>query len=222
MKETDLYGPVKAFLESSGYVVKGEIGPADVMARRGDEPPLIVELKTRFSLALFHQAIDRLRLTDAVYVAVPRAPGRAFAKSLKANVGLARRLGLGLITVRPKDGLVEVHADPGPYAPRANTRLRKNLLREFQARTGDPTLGGTRGRVMTAYRQDALACLDHLCRNGPSKGAVVAAAVGVPRATRLMADNHYGWFERIERGVYGATESARTAWSDVGAGRGSA
>ena len=214
MKETDLYGPVKAFLESRGYAVKGEIGPADVMARRGDEPPVIVELKTRFSLALFHQAIDRLRLTEAVYVAVPRLPGRGFAKSLKANVGLARRLGLGLITVRSKDGLVEVHADPGPYAPRANTRLRKHLLKEFHARAGDPTLGGTRGRVMTAYRQDALACLGHLCREGPSKGAAVAMETDVPRATRLMADNHYGWFERVERGVYGATETGRAAWAD--------
>ena len=59
IKETSLYAPVKQFLEGQGYVVKGEVGAVDVMACRGDEPPVLVELKTSFSLSLFHQAIER-------------------------------------------------------------------------------------------------------------------------------------------------------------------
>ena len=59
IRETDLYLPIKAFLEAQGYEVKAEVGPADVVAMRGDELPVVVELKTQFSLALFHQAIDR-------------------------------------------------------------------------------------------------------------------------------------------------------------------
>ena len=43
--EAELYGPVKAFLEDRGYEVKGEIGPCDLVAVRGDEAPVIVELK---------------------------------------------------------------------------------------------------------------------------------------------------------------------------------
>ena len=43
MREEDLYPPVKAYLESQGYEVKAEIGACDVMARRGEEPPVIVE-----------------------------------------------------------------------------------------------------------------------------------------------------------------------------------
>ena len=31
MAETDLYRPIKQFLEARGYVVKGEIGPCDVV-----------------------------------------------------------------------------------------------------------------------------------------------------------------------------------------------
>lgn len=34
-RETDLYGPVKSFLEGQGYVVKSEVGVADVVALRG-------------------------------------------------------------------------------------------------------------------------------------------------------------------------------------------
>jgi len=48
--ESDLYAPIKRFLEAQGYAVKGEIGPCDVMAVRGDEAPVIVELKDRLSL----------------------------------------------------------------------------------------------------------------------------------------------------------------------------
>ncbi len=85
VRETDLYEPVKRLLEGQGYTVKAEIGAADVVACRGDEPPVIVELKTGFSLTLFHQAIERLKLADAVYVAVPGSPGRAFRKALNKN-----------------------------------------------------------------------------------------------------------------------------------------
>ena len=71
IRETDLYAPIKLLLESQGYEVKSEIGAADVVAVREQEDPVIVELKTGFSLSLFHQAVERQKITDAVYVAVP-------------------------------------------------------------------------------------------------------------------------------------------------------
>ncbi|MEO0980303.1 MAG: hypothetical protein AAFY24_23775, partial [Pseudomonadota bacterium] len=66
--ETELYQPVKSFLADQGYEVKAEVGAADIVACRGDEDPVIVELKTGFTLGLFHQAIARPTVTDAVYV----------------------------------------------------------------------------------------------------------------------------------------------------------
>ena len=117
-REIDLYPAIKTFLEDQGYVVKSEVGAADVVAVRGAEPPLIVELKLGFSLALFHQCIARLKVSDDVYLAVARQPGKRFARAVKENTTLARRLGLGLNTVRLSDGLVAVQCDPGPYAPR--------------------------------------------------------------------------------------------------------
>ncbi|MEM9550465.1 MAG: DUF2161 family putative PD-(D/E)XK-type phosphodiesterase [Pseudomonadota bacterium] len=206
-REIDLYPPIKALLERQGYEVKGEVGAADVVARRGDEDPVIVELKTRFSLSLFHQAIARLSVTDQVYVAVPRPTGPSARRSLRDNKGLCRRLGLGLITVRD-DGRAEVQCDPGPYAPRRNKQKAGRLLREFDRLSGDPNAGGaTRHGIVTAYRQDALRCAAHLAENGPTKGAIVARETGVTGATRLMADNHYGWFQRVETGIYALTDA---------------
>lgn len=76
IQETELYPPVKAWLETLGYEVKAEVGPADVMACRNDTEPVIVELKTGFSLTLLQQAVARQSITDLIYVAVPRWKGR--------------------------------------------------------------------------------------------------------------------------------------------------
>ena len=212
MAETELYGPIKALLTGQGYEVKDEVGAADLVACRGDEPPVIVEFKTGFSLSLFHQGIERQSVTDHVYVAVPRGEGPRWAKALKNNAALCRRLGLGLITVRLRDGFVEVHLDPAPYRPRKVAKKKERMLREFARRVGDPNQGGTtRSTIVTAYRQDALRCAACLSSHGPTKGALVARETGVERATRLMADDHYGWFERVETGIYGLTPKGAEA-----------
>lgn len=215
IRESDLYAPVKALLEGQGYEVKGEIGAVDVVASRDGDDPVIVELKTGFSLSLFHQAVERQKLSDAVYVAVPRGSGAAFARSLAGNRTLCRRLGLGLITVRLETGLVEIHCDPAPYRPRQSKPRKSRLLREFARRVGDPNEGGsTRQGLMTAYRQDALRCLTVLDADGPTKAAAVAARSGVETARRIMADDHYGWFERVATGIYALTPKGRQAVAD--------
>jgi hypothetical protein len=203
MRETALYKPIKRFLKVQGYEVKAEVGPADVVAVRGDEPPVVVELKTGFSLALFHQAVERQAISDQVYIAVPSGKGRGAYKTLLRNRKLCRRLGLGLISVRLSDGHVTVHLDPAPYQPRKSKQRQARLLSEFSRREGDPNVGGTTRRtIVTAYRQDALRCMKFLSENGPTKAALVAKLTGVTRARQIMADNHYGWFVRVTTGVY--------------------
>ncbi|MBS0124738.1 DUF2161 domain-containing phosphodiesterase [Thetidibacter halocola] len=213
-RESELYAPVKALLESQGYEVKGEVGAADLVAVRGDAPPVIVELKLRITLSLFHQACARLRITDHVYVAVAKPTGRTARRAVKDNLALCRRLGLGFIVVLA-DGRVEVMCDPGPYMPRKDKTRAARLLREFQRLRGDPNEGGaTRHGIVTAYRQDALACALHLAGKGPSRGRDVAQATGIARATTLMRDNHYGWFEKVSTGVYALTEAGRLGLAD--------
>ncbi|MEL6233269.1 MAG: DUF2161 family putative PD-(D/E)XK-type phosphodiesterase [Pseudomonadota bacterium] len=205
MRESDLYASVKAYLERQGYTVKAEIGPCDVLARRGEEPPVIVELKLRVSLALIHQATARQSLFDHVYIAVPESPA---ARSRDTH-RLCRRLGLGLMTIA--SDVVTAWLDPGPYAPRKRAAAAGRLLREFDRRVGDPNLGGSQGPRMTAYRQAALRCAGHLAAEGPTAGRAVASATGVARATEIMRDDHYGWFERVARGVYALTPRGAAA-----------
>jgi hypothetical protein len=213
-RETDLYAPVKSYLEGQGYEVKGEIGAVDVMALRDGDDPVLVELKLGFTLALVHQGIARQGVSDAVYLAVPHG-----LKGMKDNVALCRRLGLGVMSVRLRDGFVEVLADPGAYRPRKVARRKGRLLREFARRVGDPNAGGaTRVGIVTSYRQDALKVAACLADHGPGKGAVVAAATGVPKATAIMAADHYGWFERVETGIYMLTPkgvAGLAAWGRV-------
>ena len=209
MKEADLYPDLKAYLEVQGYEVKAEIGACDLMARRGEEPPLVVEMKLSFSLALVMQGVARQGLFDDVYLAVPVAE-KGWKLRYKDIVALCRRLGLGLLAVKPGQG-VEAHLDPAPYIPRKNTARAGRLLREFERRVGDPNKGGTTGiKRVTAYRQDALRCLLAL-RGGALKASAVAQASGVARAAVLMRDDHYGWFERVERGIYALTPQGRAA-----------
>ncbi|MCV2894425.1 DUF2161 domain-containing phosphodiesterase [Lentibacter sp. XHP0401] len=212
LKETELYAPVKAYLEALGYDVKGEVGAADVVARRAGEEPVIVELKTGFSLQLMHQAIARQRLTDSVYVAVPRWKGRAGWKAFKANVGLCKRLALGVLSVNLEDGTVQAHSDPAAFQPRKSKPKKAALMREFEAREGDPNAGGmSRETIMTAYRQGAEKCARHLAKHGPCRGRDVKAATGVERATIMMRANYYGWFEKADKGVYALSSVGRAA-----------
>ncbi|WP_112324153.1 DUF2161 domain-containing phosphodiesterase [Oceanibium sediminis] len=216
MQEADLYPPVKAYLEAQGYEVKAEIGDCDVMARRGDEPPVIVELKLTFSLSLILQGVARQALFEHVYLAVPVSSERGWALRYKDVTRLCRRLGLGLLAVRTGPSpAVEAHLDPGPYAPRRNAAKQGRLLREFERRVGDPNTGGTtRTKRITAYRQDALRCAHHLNANGPSRPVEVARATGVGRAAPLMRADHYGWFERVARGVYRITPAGQRGLED--------
>ena len=218
IRETDLYLPVKRLLEGQGYLVKGEVGAADVVAVREEEDPVIVELKAGFSLSLYHQAIERQALSDAVYVAVPHVQGRASHRALVENRTLCRRLGLGLMTVRLADGFVEIHCDPEPYRPRQSKPRRARLLREFARLVGDPNSGGaTRRNLVTGYRQEALRCLRLIEELGPTKAAIVARETRIAHARRLMADNHYGWFERIGTGVYALSPKGVKALGDYAA-----
>ncbi|MGI9506491.1 MAG: DUF2161 domain-containing phosphodiesterase [Geminicoccaceae bacterium] len=210
--ETDLYPPIKAFLEGQGYAVKGEIGRCDVVAVRGGEDPVVVELKTRFSLDLMFQAVERFSLTDKVYVAIEHRKKSLWTRRSKDILRLCRRLGIGLLTVHVERGLVEPRLDPGAHERRVVRKKRERLLREFARRVGDPAVGGsTRQPVMTAYRQDALRLARMLGKDSPKRVRDLRATTGVERAGTILLRDVYGWFERMERGVYGLTPNGQQA-----------
>lgn len=212
-REEELYPPVKAFLEGQGYAVKSEVRGCDIVARRGDGPPVVVELKKAFSLALLLQGVDRLAVSEQVYLAFAAPLGSAgWRRDRRAIMKLCRRLGLGLLLVHPERSLVEPLLDPLPYQPRPNRKRRDLLLKEFAHRVGDPNTGGqTRRPIVTVYRQNALRCAALLQQQGPTKASAVAAVTGVATASALLRQDVYGWFQRIERGIYGLSPKGREA-----------
>src|ERR1700754_4964838 len=168
--ETALYLPVKRFLEKLGFTVKGEIGGCDLVALSDGDPPIVVigELKLSFNLELILQAVDRAGAADEVWLAARMSAQGKGRESDARYRNLCRRLGFGMLAVT-NSGDVEVLVKPPTTAPRRNPKKRSRLVTEHQRRKGDPVLGGsTRAPIMTAYRQQALACAAALS-GGPQR-----------------------------------------------------
>lgn len=208
--EKNLYLPVKRFLERLGFAVKGEVGGCDVVALSHDAPPIVVigELKLAFNLELVLQGVDRAGACDEVWLAV-RSTGNGRGRERDPRVRkLCRRLGFGLLVVDMR-GHVEIVVTPTASMPRRDQRRRSRLVDEHRKRLGDPTAGGgSRQPIMTAYRQQALACASLL-----AQGALRACDLrqSVPDAPKILQGNVYGWFVRENRGIYGLTEAGRVA-----------
>ncbi|MEA2780209.1 MAG: hypothetical protein QOK29_1753 [Rhodospirillaceae bacterium] len=208
--ETSLYVPVKRFLEGLGYEVKGEVCGCDIVALRADAPPVVVigELKLNFNLDLVLQGVDRTSACDEIWLAI-RASSRGRGREQDPRVRkLCRLLGFGLLGVFAA-GRVEILVEPGPWRPRRDSKRRSRIVTEHRRRQGDPVLGGgSRVPIMTAYRQQALACAVALS-DGPRRPREMRAAI--PDAPKILLRNVYGWFIRVERGLYSLTDQGRAA-----------
>ncbi|MBM7323881.1 DUF2161 domain-containing phosphodiesterase [Agrobacterium sp. S2] len=208
--ETSLYLPVKDFLEEAGYTVKGEVGGCDLVGLSDNDPPVVVicELKLSFNLELILQAVDRAAIADEVWIAArvsARGKGREADRRYR---DLCRRLGIGMLGISDAGDVSIIVGAVSPM-PRTNPKRRSRLMREHQRRRGDPTAGGsTRMPIMTAYRQQALGCAVALA-SGPMRVREVRS--NIPDAGKILLSNVYGWFERLDRGVYGLTEAGHEA-----------
>lgn len=210
MLETSLYSPVKRFLEGLGFVVKGEIGGCDVVALSDDAPPIVVvcELKLQFSMELVLQCVERAAACDEVWLAAcvsKRGKGREADPRFRA---LCRRLGFGLLGING-NGDVEVLLSPTALAPRRDPRRRSRLVDEHNRRRGDPSAGGgSRQPIMTAYRQEALACAAAMA-DQPRRPRDLKPTM--PNVQKILRRNVYGWFARVERGLYEVTPAGQEA-----------
>ena len=205
--ETTLYLPVKRFLERLGFDVKGEVKGCDIVALKGDAPLVVVtELKLSFTLELVLQGVDRTAAADEIWLAV-QSSNRGRENDSRVRK-LCRFLGFGLLGVT-RTGRVDVLVEPVPWRPRRDKARRSQLVDEHRRRLGDPVMGGgTRKPIMTAYRQQALICAAALAQ-GPRRVRELKAAV--PDAPKILLNNVYGWFVRVERGVYALAEPGRAA-----------
>jgi hypothetical protein len=208
--ETSLYQPVKRFLENLGFEVKGEVCGCDLVALQEGAPVAVVigELKLTFNLDLVLQAVDRSAVCDEIWLAV-RASRRGRGRERDPRVRkLCRLLGFGLLGVTAT-GIVEVLVEPGPWRPRRDAKFRSKIVSEHRRRQGDPATGGsTRRPIMTAYRQQALLCAAALSQ-APARPRDLKTIA--PDAPKILLGNVYGWFVRVERGVYALNDSGRAA-----------
>lgn len=213
--ETDLYEPIREYLEELGYEVQGEVKGCDLAAVMGDDL-IVVEMKTSFNLKLLSQAVKRQRVTDSVYVAIPYPKGGKRTAAWRDMCILLRRLEIGLITVDlAKDGgRVEVHFHPHTFdrlkSLRANKRVRYSIIKEAEGRSGHYNTGGaSRTKIITAYREQAVHIACCMMKYGNMSPAQLRKMGTSPKTPNILRDNYYGWFTRVSRGIYKLEDSAR-------------
>jgi hypothetical protein len=211
--ETDLAEPLYAHLARLGYTVRSEVKDCDIAAVKGDDL-LIIELKKTLSLALVVQATRRQRLSDTVYVAIPRPSNKwKWWKESRGVQHLLRRLELGLILVSlDKDKPpVDVVFHPLPFARKKRAKSRRAVLEEISRRTMDLNrAGSSRKKLATAYRENAVHVACCLLVHGSMAPAELRAMGTGPKTLSILRLNPYGWFERVDRGVYALSAHGRS------------
>jgi hypothetical protein len=136
MKETDLFPPLKEWLENAGYEVFSEVqsyhtgGRADIVATQSPAVT-IVEMKVTLSLDLIGQAVRWKPFANYIYVAVPYSRHRY---SSDYPCQLLKREGIGLLQVREdtRNGpAVSVLVNP-KFHRRINNHMRDSLVEQHK------------------------------------------------------------------------------------------
>ncbi len=218
-KEEELYQPLKIFYQQLGYEVKSEVLHCDLVAIHPENGhTVIVEMKKTFNLALLLQGLERLRLHADVVLAVERNRKKSGAVNQRFGdlTELCRMLGIGLITVtfyKTKSPVIDILCEPGDMPVRNKRRTKAARLQtEFKERSGDYNTGGSTGRkLVTAYREKSLRIAYVLGKLGEAAPRQIASLTKNPKTAQFLQHNYYGWFERVQRGIYKNTPEGNAA-----------
>lgn len=204
INETELYEPIRDYLIEQNYTVNSEVLNCDITAIK-DKELIIIELKTSLNLTLILQAVNRQKSADSVYIAIPTPNNRRYPKNWKNILHLLKRLELGLIIVTflKSKKRVDIVLHPCDYVKRKSHKTRFNIIKEINGRTIDKNVGGSvKKKLMTAYRENAIfiaCCLNKFGSLSPKQ----LREIGTGEKTQnILSKNFYGWFERIEKGLY--------------------
>lgn len=212
ISETDFYRPVHDYLVKQGYTVRAEVRHCDIAAMKGDDL-IVVELKRTLNLGLIAQAVERQKITDSVYVGVPRPSSmRRWTAQTKSVQGILRRLEIGLILVSNSSSKpsVEVLFHPVPFERRKRKSVHRAVITEINGRTGDFNEGGScRRKLVTAYRENAIHIACCLSERGPMSPKDLRALGTGDKTLSILYTNVYSWFERVGRGVYALSPQGR-------------
>ena len=213
--ETDLYSPVRDYLIMQGYTVHSEVKHCDITAVKGEEL-VVVELKTSFNLKLLVQTVKRQRAADSVYVAIPKPKGGRRTAAWRDMCLLLRRLEAGLIIVSLDNAepSLEIVFHPNTFdrlkSMQKGRKIRRNIIKEAEDRYGDFNKGGsTRQKLMTVYRENSIhiaCCFMKFGRLSPAQLKRIGTG---PKTPSILSKNFYGWFDKVDRGVYDLHDDAR-------------
>lgn len=213
--ETDLYEPVRDFFIEKGFEVYGEVNHCDMAAVKEGELVLI-ELKLNLNIDLLVQAAQRQRLSDLVYIAIPKPKYKRSRKKWNDILHLIKRLELGLLLVSfTKSGsAVEAVLSPGVFDRlKSQQRYKKKkvkLLEEIKGRNGDYNVGGShKTKLMTAYKESCIQIAIFLEQHGPLSPKALREMGTGNKTQSILNKNYYRWFEKISRGVYGLSETGK-------------
>jgi len=204
MLESNLFDPIKRLLESHGYHVKGEIVHTDVFGVK-EQRTIAVELKNQISLKLIYQAIERTKVADFVYIGVPKQAIISHRKEMKYLKQLLQKLKIGLISVDHNEASFLIEVDEFSSKKRTNLKKRR-VIKEFNERDNHINLGGTKGKVLTAYKENVIRIAFMLRKMKSASPKKLMEHTGILETSRIMQSNFDGWFEKIERGIYQLSE----------------
>lgn len=213
--EVDLYEPIQKHFIKEGFEVYGEVKDCDLTALKETEL-IIVELKLTLSVDLLIQATKRQRLTEDVYIAIPRPKYKLNSKRWRDICNLIRRLELGLILVSftRKKPQIEIIIHPSSFDRRKSLRLNKNrrnaILKEINGRSADFNVGGSsRAKIMTAYKENCIQIACYLEKIGSASPKYLTGIGTGEKTLSILNKNYYGWFKRIKRGVYEISDKGK-------------
>lgn len=220
LQEVDLYKPIQRYFSQEGYQVFGEVKDCDIVAVKENEL-VIIELKLTLSVDLLIQAAKRQKLTDQVYIAIPRPKGRLNSRQWADKCHLIKRLELGLIVVSfsGNRSKADILIHPTPFnrkiATGRNKMKRDAILKEVSGRSADFNVGGSsRTKIMTAYKENCIQIACILVKIGPLSPKALKVLGAGDKIPSILRNNYYGWFERITRGTYSITEKGRLEVQD--------
>ena len=212
IKEEELYEPVKKYFEKRGFKIKGEVVNCDVAGVK-DDILLVVELKKNFNLKLVYQAMERQKLTDYIYVAIPR-PKNFKKKEVKYMIELLKKLKIGLLVVSfgEKRKMVQTVLEPiiNETSKKSSSYKKNKVLYELNERTNDFNIGGkNKTKIITAYREKSIEIACFLEIFEKAKGLELKKLGCDKNATSIMRNNYYGWFLKIDKGIYSLSEDGK-------------
>ncbi|WP_226666388.1 DUF2161 domain-containing phosphodiesterase [Metabacillus litoralis] len=211
-QESDLYKPIQQHFIREGYKVYGEVKDCDMAIVKDDEL-IVIELKLNLSVDLLIQATKRQKLTDLVYIAIPKPRYNLRSKRWTDICHLVRRLELGLIIVSfvGNRKQLDVVCHPASFDRKKsnsrNKRKRELLLKEIRGRSADYNIGGSyRTKIMTAYKENCIQIAAYLHFFGELSPKSLKEIGTGDKTPSILTKNYYGWFKRVKRGVYSISE----------------